>query len=469
MDARRGQAAALPGEGFRHASARESGLALRVLSRLCGSLSGALTVPGDKSVSHRAVLLGAAAVGSTTITNLLESEDVVASIAAIERLGAQVERNGETWTIRGVGPAGFREPDDVLDMGNSGTGVRLLMGLVAGCPFSTFFSGDASLRQRPMRRVITPLTMMGASFVARSGDRLPLVVNGSDDLVPVSYTSPVASAQVKSAVLLAALGAPGTTTVIEPQPTRDHTERMLRQFGAVVRSHQLEDGRVEVEVAGQAELTAQAVRVPGDFSSAAFLIVAAVLVPGSAIVLRSVGVNPLRTGLIEVLERMGASIRLTNAGSEGAEPVADIEVRSSQLGGVDVPEHVVPSMIDEFPILSIAAACAEGVTTMSGLGELRVKESDRLSAVAQGLRACGVQVDEGDDWMRVTGSPSPKGGGDIAARLDHRIAMAFTVLGAVSAEPVIVDDASSIATSFPGFIDAGNGLGMRMETEVTHA
>ena len=436
-------------------------------SRRAQALTGDVRVPGDKSISHRGLILGAAAVGETRITGLLEGEDVLCTAKAVESLGATVERLGDgAWRVVGRGVGGLAEPGTVLDMGNSGTGVRLLMGLVAAHPFSTFFSGDPSLSRRPMERVMAPLRTMGAAFTARSEGRLPLVVKGSDRLVPIEYDSPVASAQVKSAVLLAGLNTPGTTTVIEPRPSRDHTELILRHFGAEVTVEDLPDGARAATVAGHPELTARDVVVPGDVSSAAFPLAAALMVPGSEVTVRNVGLNPLRAGLLTTLEDMGAVIRYGNRREEAGEPVADLTVTAGTLKGVDVPPERAPAMIDEYPILAVLAAAAAGTTRMHGLAELRVKESDRLAIMAKGLAACGVKVEEGEDSLTVhgTGRP-PAGGATIAVELDHRIAMSFLVLGMAADEPVGIDDAAPIETSFPGFTALMNGLGAGIEGE----
>jgi len=428
-------------------------------SSACEALSGAVAVPGDKSISHRAVILGGLAVGETRITGLLEGEDVLRTAAALRALGASVERLGEgNWRIHGCGVGGLSEPADVLDMGNSGTAARLLAGVVATHPVTTFMTGDGSLRRRPMQRVIGPLTQFGARFLAREGGRMPLCVIGAREPVPVVYALPVASAQVKSAVLLAGLNVPGRTTVIEPEATRDHTERMLRHFGGTVEV--VLDGTTRhISVEGQPELAGAAVDVPGDFSSAAFPIVAALLRRGSDILIENVGMNPGRSGLLTTLLEMGARIDLLNEREQGGEPVADLRVRGSDLHGVEVPADRAPSMIDEYPVLAVAAAFAEGATVMRGLGELRVKESDRLGATSDGLAACGVEVQAGRDDMTVVGGRRVRGGAKIATQLDHRIAMAFLVLGCASDTPVRVDDAAPIATSFPGFVSLMTRLG----------
>ena len=424
-------------------------------------LAGRLGVPGDKSVSHRALILGAVAVGTTRIAGLLEGEDVLHTARALHRLGVPIERAGEaSWLVHGVGLGGLAEPEAVLDLGNSGTGARLLMGLVATHPFTSFFTGDESLCRRPMARVTAPLSEMGARFVARDGARMPLAVLGAEEPLPIEYRLPVPSAQVKSAILLAGLSAPGTTGVTEPQPTRDHTENMLRHFGASVAVTEGEDGR-HITVAGQPELIAADLTVPGDPSSASFPLVAALIVPGSALTVTGVGLNPLRAGLFDTLLEMGADLKYENHRVEGGEPIADIVVvRGDALRGVTVPAERAPRMIDEYPILGIAAAFAHGRTVMRGLQELRVKESDRLAAMAQGLEACGVKVAiDGDDLIVEGSGGPPAGGAKIAVRLDHRIAMSFLVMGMAAREAVAIDDAAAIETSFPGFVAQMNAVG----------
>ena len=424
-------------------------------------LSGTVRIPGDKSCSHRALMLGSLAVGRTEIDGLLEGEDVLATAAALRALGAGVERLGERrWRVDGVGIGGFGAPEDLLDLGNSGTAARLLLGILATHDLTAFVTGDVSLRSRPMRRVIDPLSLFGARFVTREGGRLPLAVTGARDPVPQTYRLPVPSAQVKSAVLLAGLNTPGETSVIEPQITRDHTERMLGHFGARVRVAPHPDGGKLITVVGQPELVAAPIRVPGDPSSAAFPLVAALLVPGSEVTLTGVGINPSRTGLLDCLAEMGADITRFDERVEGGEPVADLKVRAGALKGADIPPGRAPTMIDEYPILAMAAACAQGRTVMRGLAELRVKESDRLSGIAAGLAACGAKVSiEGDDLIvDGTGKP-PAGGVTIESRLDHRIAMAFLVLGLATAAPVAIDDARTIASSFPDFVSLMNRLG----------
>ncbi len=435
-----------------------------LISRRASALQGQAKVPGDKSVSHRSLMFGAVALGKTTVTGLLEGEDVLRTADAMRALGAEVVRHADgTWELHGRGVGGLAEPADVLDMGNAGTGARLVMGLVATHPFGTTFTGDASLRSRPMRRVTEPLSRMGASFFGRSGGRLPMTVVGTGDPLPIAYELPVASAQVKSAILLAGLNAPGTVTVIEQAATRDHTERMLTGFGAQVKVERLGNGGRAVSLKGQPELKGQAVIVPADPSSAAFPAVAALLVAGSEVVLPAVGINPLRAGLYETLREMGADLTFRDPRDQAGEAVADLVLRHGPLKGVDVPPERAPSMIDEYPILAVAAAFAEGTTRMRGLGELRVKESDRLAAVAKGLEACGVKLEiEGDDLIVHGTGRAPKGGASIAVNLDHRIAMSFLVLGMASDEPVTVDDGAAIETSFPGFADLMNGLGAKI-------
>ena len=430
-------------------------------------LSGTIRVPGDKSISHRALMLGALAVGRTEISGLLEGEDVLATAAALNTLGAHAARAGDgRWTVDGVGIGGLAEPDDLLDLGNSGTGARLLLGILATHPITAFVTGDASLRRRPMGRVVEPLSRFGARFVTREGARLPLVVSGAADPVPISYHLPVPSAQVKSSVLLAGLNTPGATTVIEPQATRDHTECMLRHFGAVVDSEPAEGGGKRVTVEGYPELAAAPIVVPGDPSSAAFPLIATLIVPGSEVTIQGVGVNPLRAGLFECLREMGADIVLLNEREEGGEPVADLRARAGTLTGVDIPAERAPRMIDEYPILAVAAACARGRTVMRGLAELRVKESDRLSAIAAGLSGCGVDVAVDGDTLTIDGSGGPPAGGAlIETQLDHRIAMAFLVLGLAARLPVRIDDAAPIATSFPSFVELMNGLGAVIRRE----
>ncbi|MEO1293667.1 MAG: 3-phosphoshikimate 1-carboxyvinyltransferase [Pseudomonadota bacterium] len=432
-----------------------------MIARKSQALRGEARVPGDKSVSHRSLILGAMAIGETRIEGLLEGQDVLDTATAMRKLGAEVERLGEgSWRVFGVGTGGLSEPDDVIDYGNSGTGVRLLMGALATHDFATTFTGDASLRKRPMKRVLDPLSLFGARSEGRSGGRLPLTLVGSSAPMPVEYRLPVPSAQVKSAVLLAGLNAPGETSVIESEPTRDHTERMLRGFGAAVETSETSEGRV-ISLTGQPELRGLSVAVGCDPSSAAFPTVAALLVDGSEVVLPGIGMNPTRTGLYLTLREMGADLVFQNEREEGGEPVADIRARFSALAGVDVPPDRAASMIDEFPILSVAAAFAEGTTVMRGVKELRVKETDRIAAMATGLRACGVQVEETEDSMTVhgRGAEGVAGGATVATELDHRIAMSFAVLGLASSMPVTLDDAAPIGTSFPSFVPLMRTLG----------
>ncbi len=422
-------------------------------------LSGTVTVPGDKSISHRALMFGALAIGTTEITGLLEGEDVLRTAAAMRALGATVDNLGAGhWRVAGRGIGGLVEPADVLDMGNSGTAARLLCGLLSGHPIFAVMTGDASLRKRPMKRVTDPLSATGARFTTRAGGRLPLAVEGAGDPLPLDYRVPVPSAQVKSACLLAGLCARGVTRVVEPEATRDHTENMLRHFGATVGVTPEGEG-VLIELVGQPELTAAPVVVPGDPSSAAFPAIAALLVPGSAVTITGVGVNPLRAGIFLTLREMGADITETNRRLEGGEPVADLIVRASTLKGIVVPPERAPSMIDEYPVLAVAAAVASGTTRMRGLKELRVKESDRLAATAAMLVANGVRVEvEGDDLI-VHGAGGPiAGGGVVETHMDHRIAMSALVMGLAARAPVIADDAAFIETSFPGFAALINDL-----------
>jgi 3-phosphoshikimate 1-carboxyvinyltransferase len=431
-----------------------------VSARAKAPLAGSIVVPGDKSISHRALMFGALAVGETRITGLLQGEDVLRTAAAMRALGAEVLHDADgTWRVAGRGIGGLTEPADVLDMGNSGTAARLLCGILASHPLFAVMTGDASLRRRPMRRVIDPLSACGARFASRDGGRLPLAVEGAIDAMPLDYRVPVPSAQVKSAVLLCGLNAPGITRVEEPEATRDHSENMLRHFGASVRVEIAGAGRV-IELSGQPELRAADVVVPADPSSAAFPVAAALLVPGSRLSLPGIGLNPLRCGLYATLAEMGADIVVENRRVEGGEPVGDLVVQHSALRAVDVPPERAPSMIDEYPILAVLAACGEGTTRMRGLKELRVKESDRLSATAALLTVNGVRVElDGDDMIvHGTGRP-PVGGGLVETHMDHRIAMPALVFGMVTEQPVAVDDATFIDTSFPGFIALMNQVG----------
>ncbi|WP_340107941.1 3-phosphoshikimate 1-carboxyvinyltransferase [Pikeienuella sp. HZG-20] len=442
-----------------------SGAVKPMTARPGSPLRGEAVIPGDKSVSHRALILGALSVGETRIEGLLEGEDVLGTADAMRAFGAEVERIGEgAWRVRGVGVGGFREPDDVIDFGNSGTGARLVMGAMATSPISATFTGDASLRARPMGRVTDPLALFGARAHGRAGGRLPLTLVGASDPVPVEYRSPVASAQVKSAVLLAGLNAPGVTTLIEAEPTRDHTERMLRGFGAEVETEIGAAGRV-IRLVGQPELRPVRIRVPRDPSSAAFPVCAALIVEGSDVLVPNIGLNPTRAGLYVTLREMGADLVFENEREEGGEPVADLRARfSPDLKGIETPPERAASMIDEYPILAVVAACAEGRTVMRGVKELRVKESDRIDAMARGLEAMGVKVEETEDSLTVhgLGAGGAPGGGVAASRLDHRIAMSFLCLGMASKKPVSVDDASPIDTSFPDFTRLMTALGARL-------
>ena len=424
--------------------------------RPAAPLTGTMRVPGDKSISHRALMFGALAVGETRISGLLEGEDVLRTAAAMRALGAEVVQEGPgAWRVAGRGIGGLQEPADVLDMGNSGTAARLLAGILASHPLFAVMTGDASLRRGPMRRVTDPLAQCGARFSSREGGRLPLAIEGARDALPIDYVVPVPSAQVKSALLLCGLNAPGITRVEEREATRDHSENMLRHFGATVRVEVAGHGRV-IELEGQPELRAADVVVPGDPSSASFPLVAALLVPGSRLRIEGVGLNPLRTGLFTTLREMGAVLAIENARTEGGEPVGDIVAEFAALRGIEVPPGRAPSMIDEYPILAVVAAAASGTTRMRGLKELRVKESDRLSATAAMLAANGVKVViEGDDLI-VEGGGIP-GGGLVETHMDHRLAMSALVMGLASRDGVAVDDASFIDTSFPGFVDLMNG------------
>jgi 3-phosphoshikimate 1-carboxyvinyltransferase len=429
-------------------------------ARRTGPLTGRARVPGDKSTSIRALIFGALAVGETHITGLLEGEDVINSAQTLRDLGADVERRGGgEWRVHGVGVGGFREPAGKLDFGNSGTGCRLMLGAVAGCPITATFDGDASLRSRPMRRVLDPLERMGARATVSNDGRLPLTLVGARDPLPIVFRSPVPSAQLKSATLLAGLSAPGETVVIEAEATRDHTEKMLTHFGAQIRvEHEGHHGR-RITLTGQPELVPKPVVVPADPSSAAFPLVAALIAPGSEVIVEGVMMNPLRTGLFTTLKEMGASIDLLDTRIEGGEDVADLRVRAGALRGVEVSAERAPSMIDEYPVLAVAAAFAEGTTIMRGLKELRVKESDRLAATAALLRVNGVDLEIDGDDLIVHGKGRPAGGGVVTTHMDHRIAMSAMVLGVASEKPVQIDDGTFIATSFPGFVELMRSLG----------
>lgn len=415
-------------------------------------LKGRVRVPGDKSISHRSLMFGTLAEGQTTIHDMLTGDDILATAKAMRVFGARIQHAQGVWTVDGVGIGALLEPEDVIDYGNAGTGVRLAMGMASTYDFSVTFTGDASLRGRPMARILEPLGQMGADYVTRSHGRLPLTLKGSDTPAPIEYRVPVPSAQVKSAVLLAGLNTPGITTVIEPVATRDHTERMLAGFGADLAITTDPDGARRIALQGRPRLKAQTVVVPADPSSAAFMIVAGLITPGSELTIEAVMLNPTRTGLITTLLEMGADLEIRNRRMTGGEEIGDIHVKGSLLKGVEVPAARAPAMIDEYPILAVAAAFAEGPTTMQGLHELTVKESDRLAAVADGLSQNGMPHDKGKDWLVVKGrSSKPTGGGTVATHLDHRIAMSFLVMGLATDEPVTVDDASVIATSFPSF------------------
>ena len=442
------------------------GTPVPMTSRACGPLTGVAEVPGDKSISHRSLILGALSIGETRITGLLEGDDVLDTARAMRAFGATVTDHGDgAWTVQGVGVGGFAEPAGVIDCGNSGTGVRLIMGAMATTGITATFTGDASLCARPMGRVTEPLSLFGCRAVGRQGGRLPMTLVGAADPVPVRYVVPVPSAQVKSAVLLAGLNAPGETVVIEREATRDHTERMLAGFGAEIEVEQTDEGRV-ITLQGQPDLQAQVIAVPRDPSSAAFPVCAALIVPGSDVLVPGIGLNPTRAGLFTTLREMGADLTYENAREEGGEPVADLRARfSPDLRGVVVPPARAASMIDEYPVLAVVAAFAQGVTEMRGVKELRVKESDRIDAMAKGLRAAGVKVDEGEDWWTVTGLGHGNVPGGITAesRLDHRIAMAFMVMGMATQQPVSVDDGSPITTSFPIFGPLMASLGAQID------
>ena len=431
-------------------------------SRRAAPLQGVAEIPGDKSISHRSLILGAMAVGETRISGLLEGEDVLRTAAAMRAFGAEVTQTGTgAWSVHGVGVGGFGVPEDVIDCGNAGTGVRLIMGAMATTDITTTFTGDASLRSRPMGRVTDPMALFGARAWGRSGGRLPMTIKGARDPIPVRYVVPMPSAQVKSAVLLAGLNAPGQTVVIETEATRDHTERMLAGFGAKVAVEDTEEGRA-ITLTGHPELNPQFIEVPRDPSSAAFPVAAALIVEGSDVLVPNIGLNPTRAGLYETLRDMGADLTYENAREEGGEPVADLRARySPDMKGIEVPPDRAASMIDEYPIRSVVASVADGRTLMRGVKELRVKESDRIDAMAKGLRANGVTVDEGADWWEVEGMGpgGVPGGATVMARLDHRIAMSFLCLGMAARDPVTVDDAAPIATSFPAFAPLMTGLG----------
>lgn len=433
----------------------------KAISKKSGTINGVTKVPGDKSISHRSLMFGALTKGETIISGLLEGEDVLHTADAMRAMGADIEKGDDgLWRTFGVGIGNLKQPKDNLEMGNSGTSTRLLIGLVGGHDITATFTGDASLSGRPMKRVMTPLSEMGATFEATDGDKLPLTVNGAKETKPIEYKLPIASAQVKSAIILGGLNAKGTTTVIEEKPTRDHTENMLRHFGVDVDIKDLGNGASAISVAGGQTMQPCAIDVPGDPSSAAFPTVAAVLNEGSELTIISVGIGDRRNGIFLTLQDMGADIIFKNKRIEGGEEVADLVIKGSQLNGINVDPARNPSMIDEFPVLAMAAACANGTTTMTDLGELRVKESDRLLMVAEGLKACGVNLEMGEDSLTIHGNGKPpKGGAEIKTALDHRIAMAFLVLGTVTDEPITIDDAAPIRTSFPNFMELMNDLG----------
>ncbi|MDB0052412.1 3-phosphoshikimate 1-carboxyvinyltransferase [Ascidiaceihabitans sp.] len=438
------------------------GTPIPMTSHACGPLNGRAEVPGDKSISHRSLILGALSVGETKISGLLEGQDVLDTAKAMRAFGAEVTDLGEgNWSVHGVGVGGFAEPENIIDCGNSGTGVRLIMGVMATSPITATFTGDASLNGRPMARVTDPLAEFGCQSVGRKGGRLPMTLVGAADPVPVRYVVPVPSAQVKSAVLFAGLNAPGKTVVIEKEATRDHTERMLAGFGAEITTEVTDEGRV-ITLTGQPELKPQTIAVPRDPSSAAFPVCAAIIVPGSDVLVPGIGLNPTRAGLFTTLREMGADLTYENEREEGGEPVADLRARfSPDLHGIEVPAERAASMIDEYPVLSVVASFATGKTHMPGVKELRVKESDRIDAMATGLRANGVEVEEGPDWWSVNGLGHGyvKGGATCASHLDHRIAMSFMILGMAASNPVSLDDGGPIATSFPIFEGLMGGLG----------
>jgi len=444
------------------------GAPIPMTSRKSNALSGTALIPGDKSVSHRSLILGALAVGETKISGLLLGQDVLDTARAMSAFGADVIDHGEgNWSVHGVGVGGFAEPEDIIDCGNAGTGVRLIMGAMATSPINATFTGDASLRSRPMGRITEPLKLFGATSYGRENGYLPLTIVGARDAMGATYTSPHPSAQIKSAVLLAGLNAMGETTLIEREKTRDHSERMLRGFGAEIETVETKDG-FAITLQGRPELKAQTIAVPRDPSSAAFPVCAALLVEGSEIVVPNIGLNPTRAGLFTTLVEMGADIAFENEREEGGEPVADLRVKASSLTGIEVPVDRAPSMIDEYPILSVMAAFASGKTVMRGIKELRVKECDRIDAMARGLEAMGVTIEEGEDYLIVYGQDGDvKGGGTAQTHLDHRIAMSFMCMGLATREPVSVDDGGAIATSFPIFESLMSGLGATIERVVS--
>ncbi len=435
----------------------------KLIAHSSSALTGCTEVPGDKSISHRALIIGAVALGRTIVRGLLEAEDVLRTVSALTALGAIIKRSGEEWLIDGVGVGGLTAPEDVIDMGNSGTAARLLIGLLATHDIRAVVTGDHSLRSRPMDRVMEPLSLFGATFDAFEGRRLPLSMHGAAEPIPVEYEVPVASAQIKSALLFAGLNTPGITTIIEREATRDHTEKMLKNFGAEIHVEMAESHRITIR--GYAELSGREVFIPGDPSSAAFPGVAALIVPGSEVTIRNIGVNPRRAGLFETLRDMGASLEIANKRILSGEPVADITFRHGPLTGADIPASRAPSMIDEYPIAAVAAAFASGQTLFRGLAELRVKESDRFIAIINGLTSCGVPVRaEGDDILVEGLNGQLPGGAKISVNLDHRVAMAYLVLGLGSEKPVEIDDATAIGTSFPGFLKLMRGLGAKIDS-----
>ena len=438
------------------------------------SLSGEMIIPGDKSVSHRSLILGGMAIGQTKVTGLLMGADVLSTLNAVRALGVRITRDAhDIVTIDGVGTAGFNAPADALDLGNAGTGVRLLMGAVAGQPISATFTGDASLSKRPMKRITNPLAQMGAQIAYQTAGEekgfLPVTITGAQPPLPIAYEMPVASAQIKSAILFAALNARGQTMITEPHLSRDHSEAMLSHFGVSLNREILADGRHQITLDGEVDLQARDIFVPRDPSSAAFAIVAALITPESDIALPGISLNPQRTGLITTLQEMGGNIEITNERIEGGEAVGDIRVQSSSLKGITVAAERAASMIDEYPILSVAAACATGETHMPGVAELRVKETDRISVMAEGLKACGVEVSETPDSMSVTGAGTISGGARLFSQHDHRIAMSFLVLGMVAQKPITMLDVATISTSFPGFADLMNKAGAQLEGGITQA
>ena len=439
-----------------------------ICSNSSNPLKGSITVPGDKSMSHRALMIGTLVIGETIIKGLLEGEDVKATIKAMRQLGARIEcRNhpsGNLWHIFGRGIGGIVEPNNVLDLENSGTAARLITGIIASHGITATVIGDSSLSSRPMQRVLDPLKNIGAQFYSRSGDKLPLTIIGTNQALPNETTLKVASAQVKSAILLAGLNTSGHTILIEPSPSRDHTEKMLSYFGAEIKTKELENNSRKITLVGQPELTGRKIIIPGDISSAAFIIVGALITPGSNVKIKNVGINQLRTGLLDSLNEMGADLKILKIRQTTNEKVADIEIKYKQLKGVTIPADRAPSMIDEYPILSIAASVAHGTSIFEGVGELRIKESDRLTAMAEGLKNCGVMTNSTINSLTITGTGGcPLGGVTIASQLDHRIAMSYLVLGLISKNPISIDDAGPIETSFPGFINLMNQLGANME------